>query len=368
MVVLNPLSTTIFTRMAAVRETRMAATPDSESQPWGKSVQQALEKRLESLDSARYRRENERVLTSFAEWVASERDVDELEDITTTDCRRYAQHLRSRVQDDEDDLASGRSAQQYFELVRAWLTWCVEDERLPSNPARAERARKPLPAGGKKEEQQFWTEREREAICATADQRVDESFDDDDLDTEQAYRDRALVYTIAYSGARGAELARVNDDELREGVRWKDVDLDAGLLTVIGKARDDDDPEENAPLLSPAVDALRKWQDYCNPDVNEPVFPRLDRAAGDDPNAISTQAIRDAIEGLCEWSEYEFDEVLKPHGARRGLGHELYDESAELAQEALRHKSVETTHESYRKEQQAAVRDEVEEALLDGPD
>lgn len=37
------------------------------------------------------------------------------------------------------------------------------------------------------------------------------------------------------------------------------------------------------------------------------------------------------------------DEYLKLHGARRGLSAELYREKAELVQEVLRHKSVETT-------------------------
>ncbi len=40
-------------------------------------------------------------------------------------------------------------------------------------------------------------------------------------------------------------------------------------------------------------------------------------------------------------------EYLKPHGARRGLGDVLYRESAELAQSALRHRSIRTTHDAY---------------------
>ena len=41
-------------------------------------------------------------------------------------------------------------------------------------------------------------------------------------------------------------------------------------------------------------------------------------------------------------------EHLKLHGARRGLGNELYTHDTEAAQEALRHQSIETTHKSYR--------------------
>jgi integrase len=41
-------------------------------------------------------------------------------------------------------------------------------------------------------------------------------------------------------------------------------------------------------------------------------------------------------------------EYLKPHGARRGLGAELYAlGESEKAQQVLRHKSIETTHDAY---------------------
>jgi len=54
------------------------------------------------------------------------------------------------------------------------------------------------------------------------------------------------------------------------------------------------------------------------------------------------------MERLCEEADVDVDgEYLKPHGARRGLGDLLYRESAELAQAALRHSSIETTHKSY---------------------
>jgi integrase len=55
--------------------------------------------------------------------------------------------------------------------------------------------------------------------------------------------------------------------------------------------------------------------------------------------------------------------ALKLHGARRGLGSELYGADAELAQETLRHKSIETTHESYREEQAVQRREDVEDVL-----
>jgi integrase len=51
---------------------------------------------------------------------------------------------------------------------------------------------------------------------------------------------------------------------------------------------------------------------------------------------------------LCEQAEIDVEGgYLKPHGARRGLGDLLYRESAELAQSALRHESIRTTHDAY---------------------
>lgn len=343
--------------------------------PWGESVEEAFESRLEAIDSGRYREENRRVLSAFARWLAIERDVTDLEEITTTDCRRFAQYLRARVRDDVDaeaeardadpypDPNTGQSAERYYAYVRAWLGWCVLDERLDRNPAQPNKATDPLPELGNTGDQQFWTERDRNAITATTDQLVDESLESDEIDTTKAYRDRALVYVLAYSGCRGAELLCVPSDERRMGLRWRDVDLERGLLDVLGKSRDQDEPP--APLLSPAQDPLQRWREHCEPDPADPVFPRLDRAAGDDPDAITTESARRVLRDLCEWADYEFAEPLLPHGARRGLGSDLYEESAELAQETLRHQSIETTHEAYREEQQASVREAAEDALFD---
>jgi len=347
----------------------MVESTQSGSHPWDQTVQEALEIRLEGIESGRYCEENERVLTTFVHWLARERGVTGLEEISTTDCRRYAQALRSCVKDestslpDHSQLDTGQSAQRYYTYVRAWLGWCVRDERLDRNPAVPDRATEPLPEAEETTDRQFWSERERKAICATADQLVDESFEDENLDTAKAYRDRALVYTLAYSGCRGAELLRVPSDDRRDGVEWADVNLERGLIEVLGKSRDPDEPP--APLLSPAHDPLRRWQEYSDAEPDDPVFPRLDPAAGDDPDAISTESARRTLRDLCEWSDYEFESPLLPHGARRGLGSELYEENAELAQEMLRHQSIETTHDAYREEQQVTVREAAEDALLD---
>ena len=53
---------------------------------------------------------------------------------------------------------------------------------------------------------------------------------------------------------------------------------------------------------------------------------------------------------VCEKSEIDLDgehNYLTPHGGRRGAGDVLYHEDPVIAQTALRHRSIETTKDSY---------------------
>jgi len=53
---------------------------------------------------------------------------------------------------------------------------------------------------------------------------------------------------------------------------------------------------------------------------------------------------------VCEAAEIVLDgehDYLTPHGGRRGAGDVLYREDPVLAQAALRHRSIETTRDSY---------------------
>ena len=46
-------------------------------------------------------------------------------------------------------------------------------------------------------------------------------------------RERALASLLAYSGVRGAEVLRDPNGERRGGIRWRDLDLEAGTLVVL---------------------------------------------------------------------------------------------------------------------------------------
>jgi len=352
--------------------------------PTPDGLETAIQDRLADLDSGKYRSNNEFVLRLFAEWLREAHDVTEVGEITAQHLRSYARVLRAAQETKPDDehhvgINAASTVQQYYDYVSAWLGWAVRDQYLDRNPARTETATEPLPEPATEPDRQFWTPRERKVICATTGKIVDAALDDDADQRRryQAYRDRAMVYLLGYTGCRGAEIAAVNDDAKRNGLRWKDVDLDEGVLVVYGKSRQ----WEEAPLFEPALEPLRRWKRELDPATEEwPVLPTFHlpslygllpdeveaspatvwkqlRAHDQQPPSLTVDGLRRTLSILCENSDYEFEEPLKPHGARRGLGDQLYQEQAELAQDALRHQSIETTHEAYSEERIRRVKE-----------
>ena len=345
-------------------------------------------------DSGRHQGEVERVVGDFVER-SSDRGAATVGDLSVRQLEAYATHLARRAWAREDDPAAGitgRTAHQYFALVRSFCTYLVERDALETNPAKSAVATDALPdrsigvRGDDRE--QFWSAATRERIVRWMDWRSDDALDHGWLDPARATRDRALVAALAYSGARGAELFRDPQNDRRQGLRWRHVDLEEGTLRVYGKTQE----WQRTPLLEPGVDRLRAHYRRQDPPTEEwPVFatshlPSLYRivreAEGVDadptketvwdllrkhdlvPPAISTAGARTLLKRLsAESGVTEDGEALLPHGARRGLGDELYDTSAELAQEVLRHQSVETTHASYRADDVGRLREAAEDAL-----
>lgn len=350
--------------------------------PRDDGLENAIQDRLADLNSGKYKRNNEHVLRLFAEWLRRERGIETVEAINSQDLRQFARELRESMDDEESNINAGSTVTQYYDYVAAWLGWAVRDQYLDRNPARTETATEPLPEVSTEPDRQFWSNREREAICVTTDQLVDDALENaDDQNRLQAYRDRALVYLLAYSGCRGAEIAAVSEDAKRNGLRWSDLNLDDGIIFVYGKSRE----WEEAPLFEPAIEPLQRWKQLLDPPSDDwPVLPtmHLPTLYGELPNdietspdtvwddlresklsppSLGTDGVRRILKRLCADSQYEFTEPLKPHGARRGLGDTLYQEQAELAQDALRHKSIETTHESYSEERTRRVKERGDE-------
>ena len=194
------------------------------------------------------------------------------------------------------------TATTYYAYVRAFLTFYVADELLESNPAKAKRATDELPEDLGDADRQFWREEEWRAIMRYADERVDQALDGDADITREQLADEG-----------------VPDGEIETMLENTDIETVLHEHNVV-------------------------------------------------PPALSTNGARNLMKRLCEDADLDVDgDYLKPHGARRGLGHELYANGhAELAQSALRHTSIETTHKSYSDIKAAETAQQVDDVLERG--
>jgi integrase len=349
------------------------------------TIEDALEAFVRSkqkgTDSGNYQRNARSVIEEWITWLTDhEESIESFDRLQVSHMRQYARHLKERV--DRDELA-GSTANTYWNYIAAFLGWCVYEELLAENPARKRRAEEELPdKRPRSDRQQFWSQNDREALLAHLNKRAHAAVDKQGLDAIKELRDRALASLLAYSGVRGAEVLRDPNDQRRGGIRWRDVDLEAGTLVVLGKNQTD----EEAPLPPQVRDPLERLQQALRPVSDEwPVFltlhrPTLSRtartalaSAGFDaeeieeaidgyewvelyraydivPPALTTNGGRAVMRRVCEDAEISLDgehDYLTPHGGRRGAGDVLYREDPVLAQTALRHRSIETTKDSY---------------------
>jgi integrase len=350
-------------------------TPDS---PLDAAIATCVEDKSKRGRTGNTRAALESTLDRFHEW-CTDRGVETVDDLSVPLLASYARHLADR---EESGAISARTAQAYYDRIASFCSWAVREELLDSNIARTNRAEASLPEdiGSRRSDQQFWPRQALEELYAYVDDRAREAVDARGLGARVELRDRALVAVLGYSGARSAEILRAPKDDRRTGVVWRDVDLDGGTIEVLGKSQQ----YENLPVPDRSRRALAQYRCALDPPTDEwPVFPTghapsrydaarealtgrgLDQAAIDErlgaesvdailreeaipPPALSTNGGRAVMRRLCEAAGVDVDgEYLKPHGGRRGLGDRLYRESAERAQSALRHSSIETTHKAY---------------------
>ena len=332
-------------------------------------------------DSGNYQRNARHAIEEWIDWLADcDEPIESFDQLQVSYMRQYARHLKKRV--DRDELA-GSTANTYWNYIAAFLGWCVYEELLAENPARKRRAEQELPdTRPRSDRQQFWSRDDREALLTHLNERVHMAVDEGGLSAIKELRDRALASLLAYSGVRGAEVLRDPNDGRRSGLRWRDLDLEAGTFVVLGKSQAD----EEAPLPPQARDPLERLQQALRPTSGDwPVFPTLHRptlsrivregladTGYDDteiekiihehewltlyrdqefvPPALTTNGGRTAMRRVCEEAEIVLEgehDYLTPHGGRRGAGDVLYREDPVLAQTALRHRSIETTKDNY---------------------
>ena len=315
------------------------------------------------------------VLRRFHEWAVDTGNADLalLGDAATGPAimRRYAARLSERVGAGE---IAASTAHTYWSVVSAFFTDARNDGAIDSNPCLGRRAREKLPSDAADVSQQFWTDEARERLFRHVDDRARAAIDERGHDAGTPVRDRALVYLLAYTGVRGAEVFRTSKDarEGRRGLRWRNVDLDGGKLRVFRKTQ----RWEWTPLPRQARPAVEQWKRVCDPPTGEwPVFPTahapsLYAAArgvvGDaadlsgvdveallrrhkvPPPSLTVDAARRRVKDFCEEADVRIDgESLTLHGARRGIGHKLFEVDRGEAQDLLGHQNPETTKRAY---------------------
>lgn len=337
-------------------------------EPGGKPLNTAIDEFVAERDG-NYASNLEYVLTNWLEWTGDQ--VQTLEDVTDRTMRNYAAHLKRRVR---ADAISASTARTYYNYVSAMLNRAVEVGDLVENPAEKRNAKKPLPKETTNSgDQQFWTPEQRRALVEYVDEQARTAIDDPDADPFEPVRNRALVTVLAYTGVRGSEVLADSRDERRNGLRWADVDLESGVITVLGKSQD---PNEEVGLTGQTIEPLRRVRTLVNPPAESwPVFPSrhppslyaVIRDAGHEvpdadpwgfcleygvePPSMSTSGARTLLKRLSDEADVpglEDGEYLTLHGARRGVGETLYREyGAQRAQRTLRHADPKTTSTMY---------------------
>ena len=337
-------------------------------------------------ESGNYRRNAERVLNEFLNW-AEAQGVETFGTLDVANLENYALSLNRRTTGDDGIAAT--TARKYYDYVRAYLSWCASREYASENPAAKDRAEEALPNDDERDEhhQQLWTPEQRQIIMRYVEQRAHDAVDERGHDAVKEARDRAFVATIAYAGVRGGEVVRDPNDDRRQGVRWSDVDLETGTMTVLGKG---DQAYETVGLPRQALSALERYHAVLEPPNEQwPVFPTLHaptlstvareglrgregfseaeidaaldtqaslgvlREHGFVPPAITTDGARRLMRTLSANADVpgidsENGEYLELHGGRRGAGDTLVREVGwEQAQRLLRHQSPETTMNAY---------------------
>lgn len=360
-------------------------TPD-QSQPLDAPLDDFLMDKSKRNGTGNYRRNVERVVGEWIQWTRDERGTDTFAALDVGDLEAYARSLKRRT-NDPDGLAAS-SARKYFDYVRAYLSWCQRRPYLDDNPAKHARAEEPLPDADEQadHEQQYWSPEQRNAIMSYVEKRANNAVDERGSDALAEPRDRALVAVIGYSGVRGGEVLRDRNDDRRDGVRWRDVDLDGKTMYILEKGKQE---YRDTGVPKQAVSALDRWRTILDPPTEEwPVFPSfhapsLSKAVDEALNAegydeSEVEAIRADATALEVCYEYEIappvlttagarelmkrlskaadvpgldtenGEYLELHGGRRGAGGALIrSKGVAEAQNHLLHADPKTTTDSY---------------------
>jgi len=218
-----------------------------------------------------------------------------------------ATQLCAFIADEHRRGCAPKTLQRRLSACRSFYGWMLRHARVAANPAaglRAPKAPRKLP--------KVLDPDEAKRLVETP------------VDAPLGLRDRALLELFYSSGLRLSELC---------GLRWSQVQLDDGVVTVHGKGR----RERMVPIGSHARIALADWRASTGAAHGDPVFP----GRGGAP--ITPRAVQLRVRQLAE-RQGLFKQV-HPHMLRHSFASHILESSGDLrgVQELLGHADLSTT-------------------------
>ncbi|MGH8084500.1 MAG: tyrosine recombinase XerC [Lysobacter sp.] len=218
----------------------------------------------------------------------------------------HAEQLRAFIAAEHRRGLSPKSLQRRLSACRSLYGWLLKQGRIVASPAAAIRAPK-------------------------APRKLPQVLDADEVkvlvevptDAPLGLRDRALLELFYSSGLRLSELC---------ALRWGDLDLDEGLVTVLGKGS----KQRSVPLGSFARAALTEWRASTGAEREAPVFPGRN-------GPITPRAVQYRLRQLAQ--RQGLFKRVHPHLLRHSFASHILESSGDLrgVQELLGHADIATT-------------------------
>jgi integrase/recombinase XerC len=254
-----------------------------------------VERRMSPHTLDAYRRD----LAALAGWA----DADGIHDLLAL----QTEQLRAFVAAEHRRGLSPKSLQRRLSACRSFYRWLLKNGRIAASPAaalRAPKAPRKLP--------QVLDADEAKALVEVP------------TEVPLGLRDRALLELFYSSGLRLAELC---------GLRWRDLQLDDGLVTVLGKGS----KQRSVPVGSHARNALAAWRTAQDPaSTDTPVFPGRN-------GPITPRAVQLRLRLLAQ--RQGLFKRVHPHLLRHSFASHVLESSGDLrgVQELLGHADIATT-------------------------
>src|SRR5688500_14041343 len=193
-------------------------------------AQLEVERRMSAHTLDAYRRD----LDALSAWSATQ---------ATDVVALHTEQLRAFIASEHRRGLSPKSLQRRLSACRSFYRWLLKHGRIQASPADAIRA----PKAPRKLPQVLDPDEAKALVEVPTDARL-------------GLRDRALLELFYSSGLRLSELC---------ALRWRDLDLASGLVTVLGKGN----KQRSVPLGSHARAALGEWRASTGAGNDAPVFP-----------------------------------------------------------------------------------------------